>query len=365
MRNCKIFVLGLLVLAAASCGKNTSIKGTLTDAPGRQVVVKYLDVNVPKVLDTVKTDASGAFKYGLDIKEGQPEFVYLYYGDTKVASLLLQKGDKVRTCINVKGLNDQEYIENHYLIFVTKNGLMKKTTLEAYSRPRANGIIALGLRDGDELIGVTLTDGQSEMLVASYNGKVVRFNEGGVRPMGRGATGVKAITLEEDGQDRVIGTVCVEKGTEKTILVISENGFGKRTPVDDEEGNPIYRVTNRGGKGVKTIEITEKTGHLVGIHAVTDEDDLMLMTKSGTAIRMDISTIRQTGRAAQGVKLIELQKRNDTLVSGCIVPKEEEDSNDEMSAAEEEDSNEEMSAAEPLNEAAELPNDENNNETNE
>ena len=163
------------------------------------------------------------------------------------------------------------------------------------------------------------------MLVASYNGKVCRFNEGGVRPMGRSATGVKAITLEDDGQDRVIGTVCVEKNTDKTILVISENGFGKRTPVDDEEGNPIYRVTNRGGKGVKTIEITEKTGHLVGIEAVTDADDLMLMTKSGTAIRMDISTIRQTGRAAQGVKLIELQKRNDTLVSGCIVPKEDND----------------------------------------
>ena len=141
--------------------------------------------------------------------------------------------------------------------------------------------------------------------------------------MGRSATGVKAITLEEDGQDRVIGTVCVEKGTEKTILVISENGFGKRTPVDDEEGNPIYRVTNRGGKGVKTIEITDKTGHLVGIHAVTDEDDLMLMTKSGTVIRMDISTIRQTGRAAQGVKLIELQKRNDEIAFSCIVPKQE------------------------------------------
>jgi len=242
----------------------------------------------------------------------------------------LQKGDKVRTCINVKGLNDAEYVENHFLIFITKNGLMKKTTLEAYSRPRANGIIALGLREGDELIGVTLTDGQSEMLVASYNGKVVRFNEGGVRPMGRSATGVKAITLEEDGQDRVIGTVCVEKNTDKTILVISENGFGKRTPVDDENGEPIYRITNRGGKGVKTIEITEKTGHLVGIEAVTDADDLMLITKSGTAIRMDISTIRQTGRAAQGVKLIDLQKRNDSLMSGCIVPKDEDE--EEVSA---------------------------------
>ncbi|MBR2168543.1 MAG: DNA gyrase subunit A, partial [Paludibacteraceae bacterium] len=132
----------------------------------------------------------------------------------------------------------------------------------------------------------------------------------------------------------------VEKGTDKTILVISENGFGKRTPVDDEEGNPIYRVTNRGGKGVKTIEITDKTGHLVGIHAVTDEDDLMLMTKSGTAIRMDISTIRQTGRAAQGVKLIELQKRNDSLVSGCIVPKEDEQESEEVIENSEELNNE-------------------------
>jgi DNA gyrase subunit A len=146
--------------------------------------------------------------------------------------------------------------------------------------------------------------------------------------MGRNATGVKAITLENDGEDRVIGMVCVEKNTDKNILVISENGFGKRTPVDDEEGNPIYRVTNRGGKGVKATEITEKTGHLVGIEAVTDADDLMLMTKSGTAIRMDISTIRQTGRAAQGVKLIELQKRNDCLMSGCIVPKEETDNSE-------------------------------------
>ena len=237
----------------------------------------------------------------------------------------LQKGDKVRTCINVKGLNDAEYVQNHFLIFITKNGLMKKTTLESYSRPRANGIIALGLREGDELIEVTLTDGQSEMLVASYNGKVVRFNESGVRPMGRSASGVKAITLENDGQDRVIGMVCVEKQTDKTILVISEKGFGKRTAVDDEAGNPIYRVTNRGGKGVKTIEITEKTGQLVGIEAVTDADDLMLMTKSGTAIRMAVDTIRETGRAAQGVKLIDLQKRNDSLVSGCIVPKEEND----------------------------------------
>lgn len=236
----------------------------------------------------------------------------------------LQKGDKVCTFINVKGLNDAEYVNKHYLIFATKNGLMKKTTLEAYSHPRTNGIIALGLREGDQLIGVTLTDGESEMLIASYNGKVVRFSENSVRPMGRGASGVRAITLEDDGQDRAIGMICVEKNSDKTVLVISDKGFGKRTALDDENGEPIYRITNRGGKGVKTMNLTDKTGPLVGINAVTDYDDLMLITKSGTAIRMAIDTIRVMGRATQGVKLIELQKRNDTLMSGCIVPKEEE-----------------------------------------
>ena len=239
----------------------------------------------------------------------------------------LQKGDKVRAFINVKGLNDEEYVNSHYLIFATKNGLMKKTTLESYSHPRANGIIALGLREGDELIGVTLTDGESQMLIASYNGKVVRFPENTVRPMGRGASGVKAISLDEDGQDRAIGMICVEPNSDKTVLVISENGYGKRTALDDENGEPIYRITNRGGKGVKTLNITDKTGALVGLEAVTDEDDLMLITKSGTAIRMAIDTISVQGRNTQGVKLIELQKRNDTLMSGCIVPKEEEDTN--------------------------------------
>ena len=236
----------------------------------------------------------------------------------------LQKGDKVCAFINVKGLNDEEYVNKHYLIFATKNGLMKKTTLESYSHPRANGIIALGLRDGDQLIAVTLTDGESEMLIASYNGKVVRFPENSVRPMGRSASGVRAITLENDGQDHAIGMICVEKNSDKTVLVISDKGFGKRTALDDENGEPIYRITNRGGKGVKTMNLTDKTGPLVGINAVTDNDDLMLITKSGTAIRMAIDTIRVMGRATQGVKLIELQKRNDTLMSGCIVPKDEE-----------------------------------------
>ncbi len=201
---------------------------------------------------------------------------------------------------------------------------MKKTTLEAYSRPRANGIIALGLREDDSLIRVTLTDGESQMLVASYNGKVVRFPENTVRPMGRTATGVRAIKLDEDGQDRVIGMICVAKDSQETVLVISEKGFGKRSALDDENGEPVYRITNRGGKGVKTMNLTDKTGYLIGLDAVTDDMDLMLITKSGTAIRMAMDTIRVMGRATQGVKLIELQKRNDTLMSGCTVPKEEE-----------------------------------------
>ena len=237
----------------------------------------------------------------------------------------IQKGDKVCAFIHVKNLNDQDYVNNHYLIFATKDGLMKKTTLESYSRPRANGIIALGLREGDRLIRVTLTDGKSQMLVASYNGKVVRFPEDTVRPMGRTATGVRAIKLDEDGKDRVIGMICVGEDSKESVLVISEKGFGKRTDLDDENGEPIYRITNRGGKGVKTMNLTDKTGNLIGLEAVTDEQDLMLITKSGTAIRMAMDTIRVMGRATQGVKLIELQKRNDTLMFGCVVPKEEQE----------------------------------------
>lgn len=235
----------------------------------------------------------------------------------------IQKGDKVCAFIHVKNLSDMEYVQNHYLIFATKNGLMKKTTLESYSRPRTNGIIALGLREDDRLIRVTLTDGNSQMLVASYNGKVVRFPEDTVRPMGRTATGVRAIKLDEDGKDRVVGMICVEEGSKDSVLVISEKGYGKRTLLDDESGEPIYRITNRGGKGVKTMNLTDKTGNLIGLDAVNDDMDLMLITKAGTAIRMAMNTISVLGRATQGVKLIELQKRNDTLMFGCTVPKED------------------------------------------
>ena len=236
----------------------------------------------------------------------------------------IQKGDKVRAFINIKGLEDPDFVNSHYLVFATKNGLIKKTSLEAYSRPRANGIIAITMREDDQLIRVALTDGQSEILVASRNGKVVRFNETTVRAMGRPATGVRAINIEDDPDDQAIGMVCVAKQSPETILVISENGYGKRTALDDEQGEPIYRITNRGGKGVRTMNITDKTGHLIAIDAVTDDVDLMLINKSGTAIRMAMSDIRVMGRATQGVKLIELQKRNDTLSFGCVVPKDEE-----------------------------------------
>ena len=252
----------------------------------------------------------------------------------------IQKGDKVRAFITVKGLNDEEYINNHYLVFLTKNGLMKKTLLEQYSRPRTNGIIAINLRDDDELIRVCLTDGQSEILVASRHGKVVRFNETTVRSMGRDTSGVRAITLDEQG-DRAIGMICVSKDSEETVLVISEKGFGKRTALDDENGEPIYRITNRGGKGVRTMNLTEKTGELIAIDAVTDEDDLMLINKSGVAIRMAIDSIRVMGRATQGVKLIELQKRNDEIAFGCIVPKQEEEVTESETAEEDENENNE------------------------
>ncbi|MBR3648129.1 MAG: DNA gyrase subunit A [Paludibacteraceae bacterium] len=247
----------------------------------------------------------------------------------------LQKGDKVCAFITVKGLNDADYINSHHLVFLTKNGLIKKTLLEQYSRPRANGIIAINLREDDELIRVCLTDGASEILVASHLGKVVRFNEKTVRAMGRDTSGVRAITLEEQG-DSAIGMICVSKESEETVLVISEKGFGKRTALDDENGEPIYRITNRGGKGVRTMNLTDKTGLLIAIDAVTDNDDLMLINKSGVAIRMPISDIRVMGRATQGVKLIELQKRNDEIAFGCIVPKQEDETPTEGAGEEQE-----------------------------
>jgi DNA gyrase subunit A len=247
--------------------------------------------------------------------------------------LNIDSDDKVNAFIRVKGLTDSEYINSHYLVFCTKNGVIKKTSLEAYSRPRQNGVNAITIREDDQVIQVRLTDGNAEVVMANRNGRAIRFNESKVREMGRTATGVRGMMLDDDGQDEVVGMVCVNKDSSETIMVVSQLGYGKRTLLDehDDEGNivmengepvAIYRVTNRGGKGVKTMNISDKTGKLVSIKSVTDENDLMIINKSGITIRLRIADIRTMGRATQGVRLINLEKRNDEIASVCKVPSE-------------------------------------------
>ena len=233
--------------------------------------------------------------------------------------------DKVKAYLNIVNLKDPEYLENNFIIMVTKLGVVKKTSLEAYSRPRTNGINAITVREGDELLQACLTDGDSEVVIAKKQGKAIRFPEAKVRPMGRTAAGVRGVTLES-AEDEVIGMVCVNpRKSEATILVLSEKGYGKRTDLED------YRITGRGGKGVKTISITEKTGSLVGILSVTDEDGLMIICKSGLTIRLAIDKLRVMGRATQGVRLINL-KGSDSIAGLAKSPKEEDE--DEESAAE-------------------------------
>ncbi len=228
--------------------------------------------------------------------------------------------DKIKAIMNVNNLDDQEYIENNYVILTTKRGIIKKTTLEAYSRPRANGINAITVRDGDELLDAVLTNGRSQMLVAAMDGRCCRFEETDARPMGRTASGVRGINIEDD--DRVIGSIAYDPTAEDaaahSVLVVSENGFGKRTDFDE------YRITKRGGKGVKTLNITEKTGKLVAIQNVTDDDDLMIINRSGLTIRMSVSDIRIAGRATQGVKLINI-KDGDSIASVSVVTKSDEE----------------------------------------
>jgi DNA gyrase subunit A len=233
--------------------------------------------------------------------------------------------DKVKAYLNIVNLKDPEYLENNFIIMVTKLGVVKKTSLEAYSRPRTNGINAITVREGDELLQACLTDGDSEVVIAKKQGKAIRFPEAKVRPMGRTAAGVRGVTLES-AEDEVIGMVCVNpRKSEATILVLSEKGYGKRTDLED------YRITGRGGKGVKTISITEKTGSLVGILSVTDEDGLMIICKSGLTIRLAIDKLRVMGRATQGVRLINL-KGSDSIAGLAKSPKEEDE--DEESASE-------------------------------
>jgi DNA gyrase, A subunit len=229
----------------------------------------------------------------------------------------IDQDDTVKAYINVKSLGDAEYVKNHYIVLCTRNGVMKKMELADFTRPRQNGIVAITIREGDSLIDAKLTDGNSEILVAIRSGRAIRFPENKVRAMGRTAAGVRAISLTEESGDKVIGIVCVENN-DQDILVVSENGFGKRSKIDD------YRITNRGGKGVKTINITEKTGKLIAVKGVTDNDDLMIINKSGITIRLAVSDLRTIGRTAQGVKLINLRK-NDVIASVAQVPKSEEE----------------------------------------
>ncbi|MFC7772788.1 DNA gyrase subunit A [Flavobacterium sp. GCM10027622] len=242
----------------------------------------------------------------------------------------IEQDDKVKAFICTQDLKDQEYINNHYVIMVTKEGQVKKTSLEQYSRPRTNGVAAITIKEGDELLEAKLTTGESQVLVAVKSGKLVRFEEGKTRPMGRTASGVRGITLADE-KDEVIGMVSVDTKdvNETQLLVVTENGYGKRTKLVDEDGEDVYRITNRGGKGVKTLNITEKTGALISINNVTDEDDLMIINKSGLTIRMKVSDLRVMGRATQGVRLINI-KGKDSIAAVCKVMREEEsDESDE------------------------------------
>jgi DNA gyrase subunit A len=231
----------------------------------------------------------------------------------------IDPGDKVRAYINVKNLNDKDFVENNYLVMCTKRGIVKKTTLEAYSRPRTNGVNAIVIREGDQLLEVKLTSGNAEVMIATREGRAIRFNESTVRPMGRISSGVRAISIEDDNE--VVGMIAIEPESKEDVLVLSENGYGKRTDLDE------YRVTNRGGKGVKTINITEKTGQLISIQAVTDDNDLMIINRSGLTIRTSADQIRVAGRATQGVKVIDLRE-GDSIASVTAVPKTEEDEAD-------------------------------------
>ena len=233
--------------------------------------------------------------------------------------LNIEPDDVVTAYLRVKNLNDTEFINSHYVLFCTKNGVIKKTLLEQYSRPRQNGVNAITIREDDRVIEVRMTNGNNEIVIANRNGRAIRFHESAVREMGRTATGVRGITLDEDGQDEVIGMICIKDPEAETIMVVSENGYGKRSDIED------YRKTNRGGKGVKTLNITEKTGNLVAIKSVTDENDLMIINKSGITIRLKVADVRIMGRATQGVRLIDLEKRNDQIGSVCKVASENEE----------------------------------------
>ena len=264
--------------------------------------------------------------------------------------LNIDSDDTVTAYLRVKNLNDTEFVNSHYVLFCTKKGVIKKTLLEQYSRPRQNGVNAITIREDDRVIEVRMTNGSNEVVIANRNGRAIRFNETAVREMGRTATGVRGITLDEDGQDEVAGMICIKDPQKETIMVISEHGYGKRSDIED------YRKTNRGGKGVKTLNITEKTGKLVAIKSVTDENDLMIINKSGITIRLRVADVRIMGRATQGVRLIDLGKRNDSIGSVCKVNSEADSVADAEEALNEPLDNEEGNASSSDNPTEELKN---------
>lgn len=233
--------------------------------------------------------------------------------------LNIEQDDKVNAFIRVKGLQDPEFNSTHNLIFCTKRGVIKKTKLEAYSRPRTNGVNAIVIREDDQVIQVRLTNGDSDIIIANKNGRAIRFHESKVREMGRVSTGVRGMTLDDDGSDEAIGMICIQDTEKESIMVVSEQGYGKRSDIED------YRITNRGGKGVKTLNVTEKTGKLVAIKSVTDDNDIVIINKSGITLRMQLSNVRIMGRATQGVRLINLEKRGDEIASVCKVQTEIEE----------------------------------------
>jgi DNA gyrase subunit A len=237
----------------------------------------------------------------------------------------IEPDDKVRAYINTKNLNDADYINTNYIVMCTREGVIKKTKLEAYSRPRQNGVNAIVIREGDRLIEAKITSGNAEVMIAARGGKAIRFNENTVRPIGRVGAGVRGIALDEG--DEVVGMICIEPESMQDVLVLSENGYGKRTDLDE------YRITNRGGKGVKTINITEKTGNLVSIQAVTDDNDLMIINRSGVTIRTEVKQIRLAGRATQGVRIINLRE-GDAIASVMAVPVSETEEDAEGVVAE-------------------------------
>ncbi len=238
--------------------------------------------------------------------------------------LNIDSDDSINACLHIRKLGDSEFCNSHYVLFCTKNGIVKKTCLSEYSRPRTNGVNAISIREDDRVIGVCLTNGEDEIILANRNGRAIRFSEDAVRTMGRTATGVRGMTLDDEPEDEVVGMVCINDKEKETVMVVSEQGYGKRSNVDD------YRITNRGGKGVKTLSITEKTGKVVAIKSVTDENDLMIINRSGITIRLKVSEVRVMGRATQGVRLINLGKRNDAISSVCQVTTEEEELSDDF-----------------------------------